>query len=194
MPDRPPLAVLVGGAPGSGKTTLADALALGLDLPVLHKDSLVHGRWRTLERGTELGRSGVEPFYRSMELWADAGISFIAEQTFYPEVSEADVAKRLAPRSTLFNVHCRSVHAFHRWEQRMRNDPLCGEARLNKLGPVVERLNSQLHEPLDSDCPTVVVNTDNGYQPSLEAVIAQIDDLYSRPDIHDLDRASQMPE
>jgi hypothetical protein len=108
MSDRSPLAVLVGGAPGSGKTTLAEALGVGLDLPVLHKDSLVHGRWRTLEQATELGTSGIEPFYRSMELWIEAGISFVAEQTFYPEVSEADVTGRLAPQSFLVNVHCRS--------------------------------------------------------------------------------------
>jgi adenylate kinase family enzyme len=63
MPDRPPLAVLVGGAPGSGKTTLAEALAVGLDLPVLHKDRLVHGRWRTLERATELGSSQIDDLY-----------------------------------------------------------------------------------------------------------------------------------
>jgi hypothetical protein len=173
---------------------LAEALAIGLDLPVLHKDRLVHGRWRTLDRATELGSSGVEPFFRTMELWIEAGINFIAEQTFYPEVSEADVATRLAPRSTLINVHCRSVHSFDRWEQRMRNDPLCGETRLKKLVPVVEQLNSDLHEPLNFDCPAIVVSTDNGYQPRLEAVIARIDDLYSRPDIHDLDRASPLPE
>ncbi len=76
----------------------------------------------------------------------------------------------------------------------MRNDPLCGEMRPQKLVAVVERLNSELHEPLDFDCPSVVVNTDDGYQPTLEALIAQIDDLYGRPDIHDLDRASDMAE
>jgi chloramphenicol 3-O-phosphotransferase len=194
MPERRPLAVLVGGAPGSGKTTIAEVLAAGLDLPALHKDRLVHGRWRTLDRATELGESGVEPFFRSMELWIEAGISFVAEQTFYPEVSESDVARRLAPRSTLVNVHCRSVHSFERWEQRMRDDPLCGDLRRNRLVPVVERLTSQLHEPLDFDCPSVVVNTDNGYQPTLEEVITQIDDLYSRPDVHDLDRASELAE
>ena len=104
MPDRPPLGVLVGGAPGSGKTTLADALAVGLDLPVLHKDQLVHGRWRTLDRAMDLGEPGVQPFFRSMELWIEAGISFVAEQTFFPNVSESDVGRRLAPRSNLVNV------------------------------------------------------------------------------------------
>jgi hypothetical protein len=194
MPDRPPLAILVGGAPGSGKTTLADALAVGLDLPVLHKDRLVHGRWRTLDRATELGESQIEPFFRSMELWIETGISFVAEQTFYPEVSESDVATRFAPWSSLVNVHCRSVHSFERWEQRMRNDPLCGEKRLKKLVPVVKRLNWELREPLDFDCPSIVVNTDNGYQPTMEAVIAQIDDLYSRPGTHALDRDLHSPE
>lgn len=194
MPDRPPLAVLVGGAPGSGKTTLAESLGAGLDLPVLHKDRLVHGRWRTLDRATDLGASGIEPFFRSMEFWIEDGISFVAEQTFYPKVSESDVATRLAPRSTLVNVHCRSVQSFERWQQRMRDDPLCGDARLKKLTPIVARLNSELFEPLDFDCPSIVVNTDNGYQPTLEEVIAQIDDLYSRPGIHDLDEALPGPK
>ena len=194
MSDRPPLAVLVGGSPGSGKTTLAEALADGLDLPVLHKDRLVHGRWRTLGQATDLGASGVEPLFRSMELWIEAGISFVAEQTFYPEVSELDVARRLAPRSTLVNVHCKSLHSFERWEQRMRNDPLCGEVRLETLIPVVDRLTSALREPLDFNCPSVVVNTDNGYQPTLDAVIARIDDFYGRPDVHDLDRPSHSAE
>ena len=55
---------------------------------------------------------------------------------------------------------------------------------------VVEQLNCDLQNPLNFDCPSIVVNTDNGYQPALEAIIAQIDSLYSRPSIHDLDRAS----
>ncbi len=160
---------------------------------MLHKDRLVHGRWRTLDRASDLGTSGIEPFFRSLELWIEDGISFVAEQTFYPDVSESDVATRLAPRSTLVNVHCRSVQSFERWEQRMRDDPLCGDVRLKRLTPVAARLNSELLEPLDFDCPSIVVNTDDGYQPTLEAVIAQIDGLYSRPVIHDLDRALHSP-
>ena len=68
MSDRP-LVVLVGGAPGSGKTTLGSALSKELLLPHLNKDDLVHGVWRTKLRAFELGLAGVELFYLTMELW-----------------------------------------------------------------------------------------------------------------------------
>ena len=190
MPDRPPLAVLVGGAPGSGKTTVTDRLGQALDLPVLHKDELVHGRWRTLDRATELGVGGVELFYRSMELWLDLGVSFVAEQTFFRGVSEPDVMARLAPRGTVVQVHCQSTNASERWRQRMEADPLCGPNRLRSLLPVIERLDVELVEPLDFACPVVVVRTDDGYEPALEDVVSTIDALYSRPGIHDLDQAA----
>jgi len=193
VPGRAPLAVLVSGAPGSGKSTLADALALGLDVPVLHKDRLVHGIWRTRDRATELGARGVEPFYRTMELWLELGVSFVAEQTFYRGVSEPDVARRLAARAVLVNVHCRSMHATERFEKRMREDPLCGEDRLRKLLPIAASLQAELHEPLQLSCPVVIVDTDAGYAPSLESVIAEIDHLYSRPTEHDLDAAPRDP-
>jgi hypothetical protein len=163
--DRPPLAVLVSGAPGSGKSTLARALATGLDVPVLHKDGLVHGIWRTRDRAMELGEPGVEPFDTTMELWLELGVSFVAEQTFSRGVREPDVAGRLAPRSVLVNVPCRSRHALQRFERRMRDDPLCGERRPQKLLPLAESLHAEQHEPLALSCPVVVVDTDDAYGP-----------------------------
>ncbi len=189
VPGRPPLAVLVSGAPGSGKSTLAHALAQGLDVPVLHKDHLVHGMWRTRDRAMDLGAPGVEPFYRTMELWLELGVSFVAEQTFYRGVSEGDVARRLADRSVLVNVHCRSTCATERFAERMRQDPLCGDDRLRQLLPIAETLQAELYEPLELSCPVVIVVTDSGYVPSLGSVISDIDHLYSRPSVHDLDRA-----
>jgi hypothetical protein len=191
MRERPPLTVLVNGAPGSGKTTLADLLASALNLPVLHNDALCHGIWRTRERAMQLGPSSVEPFYRSMELWLASGISFVAERTFFPGVSEPDVARRLRPFTTLVHVRCRATQSPRRWEARMRQDPLCGENRLKTLTPLVDRLHEELAEPLDFECPLFVVGTDDGYDPSLEELVADIDSVYSRPLIHDLDRVSQ---
>lgn len=189
MSDRPPLAVLVGGAPGSGKTTLAEVLAGALDLPALHNDALCHAIWRTRNQAMELGPPSVEPFYRTMELWLECGISFVAERTFFRGISEPDVARRLTPFASLVHVHCRSAHSTERWEQRMRRDPLCGENRLSKLQPLVARLNEELGEPLDFGCPVLIVETDDGYRPSLKDLAAKIDSIYSRPLVHDLDRA-----
>ena len=118
----------------------------------------------------ELGPPSVEPFYRSMELWLESGISFVAERTFFPGVSEPDVARRLRPFVTLVHVHCRSTHSSQRWELRMRRDPLCGENRLRgHLRPLVDRLDEELYEPLDFGCPALLVDTDNGYRPSLRS-------------------------
>jgi predicted kinase len=185
---RPPLAVLVSGAPGSGKSTLAAALAVALDVPAVHKDELVHGIWRTRDRAFELGAAGVEPFYATMEAWLALGVSFVADQTFRRGVSEPDVARRLAPRSFLVNVHCRSTNALQRFEARMRADPLCGDARLRALLPLAASLQSDLAEPLAFGCPCILVDTDEGYDPPLKAVVDRIDASYSRPLLHDLDR------
>jgi len=73
----------------------------------------------------------------------------------------------------------------------MRQDPLCGENRLTTLTPLVNRLNEELGEPLDFGCPAFIVDTDDGYRPSLEVLVAQIDSIYGRPLIHDLDLVPQ---
>ena len=146
---------------------------------MLHKDQLVHGIWRTRDRLLELGATAVEPFFRTMELWLELGVSFVAEQTFYRGVSEPDVARRLAPHGVIVNVHCTSSHALERFVRRMCQDPLCGEERLRTLLPLAERLQAELREPLAFGCPRIVVHTDDGYEPAVGVVIDRIDEMYS---------------
>ena len=151
----------------------------------------MHGAWRTRDRALELGAPAVEPFFRTLELWLTEGVSLVADHTFQRGVSESDVAERVGSRSELVYVHCRSRHALARFEQRMRTDPLCGGTRLQKLLPLARQLQTELTEPLDFNCPVIVVDTDDGFRPTVADVAGEIDSLYSRPRVHDLDRPAQ---
>ncbi len=153
----------------------------------MSKDQLVHGVWRTHRRGFNLGAAGVEPLYATLELWLSKGISFVCDHTFVRGVSEPGVSARLAPHAVLVNIHCRSVDAPKRWEQRMRREPLCGEKRLDSLRPAINKLQDELFEPLDFGCPTILVDTHDGYNPSLTKIVDRIDQLYGRPTIHEID-------
>ena len=177
--SRLPLAVLVSGAPGSGKTTLAASLGVGLDLPVLHKDQLVHGIWRTRDRALDLGAAGVEPFYRTMELWAEhrrqlrrradllpaASASPTWRGGLLPGVSSSMSTAGAGTRWRASNAASATTRSVARRDSR-------------KLLPLAERLQSDLYEPLMLDCPLIVVDTDDGYTPPLQNV--------TRPDRRDL--------
>jgi hypothetical protein len=59
---------------------------------------------------------------------------------------------------------------------------------MNTLVSTVKRLESELLQPLDFACPVFVVDTDDGYRPTLDELATEIDSLYSRPRVHELDR------
>ena len=144
----------------------------------------MHGKWRTLDRATELGVGGVELFYRSMELWLDLGLSFVADQTFYRGVSEPDVLARLAPHGRSSRCTARAPTPAGGGANAWKPTPSADPTGCAAWCPVIERLDVELVQPLDLGCPTLVVRTDDGYDPSLEAVTSTIDTLYSRPLVH----------
>ncbi len=64
---------------------------------------------------------------------------------------------------------------------------------MNTLVPTVKRLELELLQPLDFGCPVFVVDTDDGYRPTLDELATEIDSLYSRPRGHELDRLASAP-
>jgi predicted kinase len=171
--DRP-LAVLVSGAPGSGKTTLAGLLADALRMPVISKDRLRQGTMWTLGiDDIDDAPLGPPLFYGVIEAHLALGISVIADMTLYRGLSEPDIAARLAPAADIVNVHCRTLHAVERFESRTRADPVYREL-VDRLMPEVRQLQEALFEPLDLTCPCVVVDTSQGYRPDVPEVVAAI--------------------
>jgi hypothetical protein len=65
-----------------------------------------------------------------------------------------------------------------RFEARMRADPM-NRSRVDELLPLVEGLQGQLHSPVDLGCPCIVVDTADGYRPSLDSIIERIERFYS---------------
>jgi predicted kinase len=169
-----PLAILMSGAPGSGKSTLARLLGERLRLPVVDKDRLREGALFTLGSGNlDEAPRGVELFYATVEGLLGQGISVVGDMTLYPGISEPDIAARFAPLAMLVNVHCQASNAMARFEARMRADPLNHE-RVDALLPQVADLQARLVEPLDLGCRCIVVDTTDGYSPSIEEIVSEL--------------------
>jgi predicted kinase len=112
------LLVLVSGAPGSGKTTLAIEIAQAMRLFHLHRDSLWDGLRFTAARGRgEPLAHGVDVWYAATALLLKSGVSLVADGTLYRGWDEANV-RPLFGLGEVVNVHCRATGAIERYRTR----------------------------------------------------------------------------
>lgn len=87
--DRKPLLVIITGASGTGKTTLATGLAATLDLPLLSRDNLKECLFdalgaRDLAWSRRLGAASYPLLYHTLELLLATHTSCIVESNFEP--------------------------------------------------------------------------------------------------------------
>src|SRR5947209_8957094 len=88
----PPVVVVVTGAPGSGKTTLAARLAPALGRPLFAKDAVKETLYETLgaptvEESRRLGRATFGLLYAMAGWLLDAGTGLVLEANFTREWS-----------------------------------------------------------------------------------------------------------
>lgn len=163
--------VLVTGAPGSGKSTLAVNLAETIRTPVVSKDRLRQGTlWTLGSEDITAAPPGPPLWYAVLEAHLQLGISVIGDMALFPGLSEGDVIERLSPLANLVAIHCRSTAALDRFEARSRSDPVHA-AHVDALMPEAIRLSEETLEPHELECPTLVVDTTDGYEPTIEAIV-----------------------
>lgn len=169
-----PLLVLVTGPPASGKTTLAEALARELGLPLVTKDAIKEALFDTLGTGDRewsraLGRAAFAVIFLWLGAELRAGRSVLAEANFDAGSAPAALA-RLPPHRT-FQIHCTAPLEIllSRYSDRERHPGHLDHAVLPELEVGVA---GRGWEPLD--LPGERVELDTGRPVDIDALVTRL--------------------
>src|SRR5688572_15868273 len=160
--------VIVGGAPATGKTTLALALGTSLGLPVLTKDDIKEALAEPFATGDrdwsrKLGVAAYSVLFTVAERVLAAGHGLILETNFRSGISEAplNALARVAPTVVIV---CRVADTLRR--KRFEDRAARGRHRVHIDGAVLDEWNDDDSEFLiDIGTPRLVVDTTDGYAP-----------------------------
>lgn len=174
-----PTLVVVGGPPGSGKTTLADEIAAALGCPAIIRDEIKQGMAHatpdfTPGPGDELAQRTLPVFFGVLELLLSSGVTTVAEAAFQDHVWRP----RLEPLASLARirvVHCtvRADVALERALRRGRDDPLRRAHADPGSGDAAE--HDAAHREfrrVSVEAPWLEVDTTDGYRPSFGQILS----------------------
>lgn len=176
-----PLVVYISGAPGSGKTTLGRLLSDQLYILQISSD-LVHGGVALANPDHDRKDTLNNIFVPTIIDMAQKGVSVVVDHVLQKGVSEEGIIDRLRPYAEIINIHTQCANPLDRYRKRVMASDLPSvmqrrEHLLELIEPHTENL-SKTSEPLDLHVPTLTVNTDDGYEPSLRDIVRFIQANY----------------
>ena len=185
--SRPRL-VIVSGAPGTGKTTLAQIIAPRLGLPLFARDKLKERLDDTFRSAPEsagliidssaLGRASYAMLFDVVDALATAGVGVVIESNFRRGIAEHELRPLVAATSAVL-VHCSLTNdaVVARFVGRAGSpDRHAVHPDLDRLPALRDDLEAGRFEPLDLSIPTLRVDTADGYDPSIDEIIGFVVD------------------
>ena len=167
--------VIIGGAPATGKTTLALALGTSLGLPVLTKDDIKEALAEPFATGDrewsrKLGLAAYSVLFAVAERILGARHGLILETNFRSDISDTPL-RALARSAPTAVIVCRVSSALRR--ARFEERAARGRHRVHIDSAVLEEWNEDDSEFLiDIGAPRLIVDTTDGYAPDVERIVA----------------------
>lgn len=176
-----PTLVVVSGPPGSGKTTLAHALAQAVPCPAVCRDELkegmahAHGSAFQGGHGDPLTERTFPLFFAVLTLLVDAGVTVVAEAAFQDrrwraglgplgELAELRVIRcTVAPSTAYARVAARAAE--RESHARAHGDSTAGMSAESWAAWF------ESFEHLSPPAPSIEVDTTDGYEPGLDTLL-----------------------